>query len=193
MPRANKSAGYTERPRIVCTKPVLSAVSITTDERRKPRLVGKRSPAVLKQRIAIYGAADLFARSLCGNKSPGLREAVARSGKSFRHALDSSRVSNGAKENGSAHVNPSVICVKKSPPRSALNLRPRATTMDNRVTNALVIIIIFFKEISQGESTYGWVNLQNILGVRKKIQIVHRLRRLQRHKRMPKNVHTQCV
>lgn len=43
VPRANKSAGYTDGT--VCTKPVLSAVSITADERRKhARLVGKRAP-----------------------------------------------------------------------------------------------------------------------------------------------------
>lgn len=43
VPRANKSAGYTDGT--VCTKPVLSAVSITADERRKhARLVGKLAP-----------------------------------------------------------------------------------------------------------------------------------------------------
>lgn len=43
VPQANKSAGYMNGT--VCTKPVLSVVSITADERRKhARLVGKRKP-----------------------------------------------------------------------------------------------------------------------------------------------------
>jgi len=81
VPRANKSAEYTDGT--VCTKPVLSVVSLTVDRRRKhARLVGKR--AVLKREIAIYGA-DLFARSLREQK-PG----PFQRGKSLRHALDGS-------------------------------------------------------------------------------------------------------
>lgn len=67
--RANKSAEYTDGA--MCTKPVLSAVSITADE-KKTRAFGRQTRAVKAKDRAIYGA-DLFAL-FAGNKSRVLSE-----------------------------------------------------------------------------------------------------------------------
>lgn len=64
MRRANKSAEYTDGA--MCTKPVLSGVSITADE-KKTRAFGRQTRAVKAKDRAIYGA-DLFAL-FAGNKS----------------------------------------------------------------------------------------------------------------------------